>query len=64
VPGGATFSSLCRLTAGTVTVTSLSTTRAVGTLSGSGTCTAQSGATSAFTVTNGAFDLGIYAEPL
>ena len=47
----------CDVTSGSVTVTTLSGTRARGTFSGTGTCFNDSGASGAFTVTNGTFDV-------
>ena len=47
----------CFLTSGTITFTTLSSSRAIGTFSGSGNCVASGGATTAFTVTNGTFDV-------
>jgi hypothetical protein len=47
----------CDLTSGTVVVTSLSSTRARGSFSGTGSCLAATGGPVAFTVTNGSFDV-------
>jgi hypothetical protein len=57
--GGSVFTLACVLTSGTVSISSLSSTRATGTFSGSGTCAGQAGATSAFTVTGGTFDVPV-----
>jgi hypothetical protein len=46
----------CALASGSVTVTSVSSTRISGTFSGSGGCVSASGSPAAFTVTNGSFD--------
>lgn len=51
------FQFVCSLASGTVAITSVSSTRVVGTFSGSGTCVTLTGASSAFTVTNGSFDV-------
>lgn len=55
--GSAPPAQTCFLTTGTVTFSTLSTTRAVGTFSGSGDCVSAGGATTAFTVTAGTFDV-------
>lgn len=47
----------CNLTSGSVVVTSVSSSRARGSFSGTGTCFGGSGAPAAFTVTNGSFDV-------
>lgn len=56
------YTYICTLTSGTVTITSISSTNVTGTFSGSGTCV-QAGAagTTAFTVTGGAFNVGVTA---
>jgi hypothetical protein len=46
----------CTLTSGSVTVASVTNERARGTFSGSGSCVSETGASAAFTVTNGTFD--------
>ena len=47
----------CFLTTGTINFSTLSSTRAVGTVSGSGDCSSATGAMTAFTVTGGTFDV-------
>ncbi|HXG70972.1 MAG TPA: hypothetical protein VNJ04_10230 [Gemmatimonadaceae bacterium] len=56
------FTLLCPLTTGTVTISSVSSTRATGTFSGSGSCITMSGSSSAFTVTGGTFDVPLVAD--
>jgi hypothetical protein len=51
------FSFVCQLTSGTISIASISANRASGSFSGTGTCFTQSGGSSAFTVTNGTFDV-------
>jgi hypothetical protein len=54
------YSFYCSLTSGTVTITSITDTRAAGTFSGSGTCqTSASSAETAFTITSGSFDVAL-----
>ena len=55
--GGSSYSYLCFTTSGTVTVTSISSTNVTGSFSGSGSCVTPTGATSAFVVTNGTFNV-------
>lgn len=56
----ATAQLVCFLSSGTVALTSVSDTHAVGTFSGRGSCVNQAGtSTSVFTVTNGTFDVDI-----
>jgi hypothetical protein len=51
----------CTLTSGSITVASISATHATGSFSGSGSCTGSTpGTPTAFAVTNGSFDVGIY----
>jgi hypothetical protein len=54
---GQTFSNLCSLTAGSITVSALSSTSATGTFSGSGLCFTSAGAPSTWVVTNGSFNV-------
>lgn len=54
---GATFSSICSLESGSITLASISSTNATGSFSGSGTCFSSAGATSAWVVVNGAFNV-------
>ena len=52
----------CILTTGTITLASVTGTRVTGTLSGTGTCTHESGETRAFSITDGTFDVAILSE--
>ena len=54
---GATFSNICSLESGSITLASISSTNATGSFSGSGTCVSSAGATSAWVVLNGAFNV-------
>lgn len=61
---GDTGDFICGLTSGTIVITDISSTRAKGTFSGSGTCLAGTGgASSAFAVTNGSFDVAMTPAP-
>ena len=60
----ATFSYTCALTTGSVTISAISSTNASGTFSGTGFCYSPAGAETAFTVTNGSFNVGITSEVL
>ncbi|MGH7680310.1 MAG: hypothetical protein ACRENU_17705 [Gemmatimonadaceae bacterium] len=62
-PDVATFEFLCVLLSGTFTITEVSTRRAKGTFSGSGECTNQALAVSAFSVSDGSFDVPLIPEP-
>jgi len=54
----------CVLTSGTIVLTEVSSSRAKGTFSGSGSCFAGAGgASSVFSVSNGAFDVALVAPP-
>jgi hypothetical protein len=53
------YSYFCTLTTGSVTISSASATNATGTFSGSGTCVNSADVESAFTITNGSFNVGI-----
>jgi len=54
------YDTACYLTTGTVTISSISSTRATGTFSGTGECQALSGGgPSSFTVTGGTFDVAL-----
>ena len=53
----ASYQFVCLLTSGTVAITSVSSTRVVGTFSGTGDCGDSTGVSSAFTVTSGSFDV-------
>ncbi len=56
---GALFMMECTMTVGTITISSISSTRVSGTFSGTGTCTPGMQAGGSFTVTNGTFDTAI-----
>lgn len=60
--GGQTFSSSCLLTAGSITISTLSSTNAVGSFTGSGTCFTATGSSSAWVVTNGTFNVPLLAK--
>lgn len=60
--GGQTFSSSCLLSSGSITISTLSSTNAVGTFSGSGTCFTATGASSVWVVSNGAFNVPVLAN--
>jgi hypothetical protein len=57
--GEAAFS--CGLTDGTITLTSVTSTRAVGTFNGTGECFTTTG-TGSFTITNGSFDVALISN--
>jgi hypothetical protein len=57
------FSWVCDLTAGTVTITSISGNNAQGTFSGTGSCSQSTGGTSTWVVTNGSFNVPLLATP-
>lgn len=62
---GDTGDFFCGLTSGTIVVTEISSSRAKGTFSGSGTCLAGTGgASSAFSVSSGTFDVALVAPPV
>lgn len=50
---------VCRLTMGTLTITTISDSRATGTFSGTGQCTSSTLATTEFAVTGGTFDVAL-----
>jgi hypothetical protein len=56
------FTQLCELTAGTVTITSLTATRVKGTFSGTGNCSGPTGTITSFTVTGGSFDAALVSD--
>jgi hypothetical protein len=56
------FQRACGLDSGTLTITSISSTRVSGTFSGTGTCFTSTGGTSSFTVTNGSFDVALVTD--
>ena len=61
---GDTGDFFCGLTSGTIVVTSATSNRAQGTFSGAGQCVAGTGgAITAFTVTNGSFDVALVPAP-
>jgi hypothetical protein len=53
------FTYFCELTTGSVTISSISSSNATGTFSGTGTCTSATGVTTNFTVTSGTFNVGL-----
>jgi hypothetical protein len=56
-PNGDSFAYLCALSTGSVTISTITSTNITGTFSGSGACFTEEGAASAFTVTNGIFNV-------
>lgn len=61
---GDTGDFFCGLTSGTIVLTEVSSARARGTFSGNGSCIAGTGgASSAFSVSNGTFDVALVAPP-
>ena len=59
------FSQGCVLTTGTVTITAISSSNITGTFSGTGSClSGTTGAETAFTVTNGTFNVGVTTQLL
>jgi hypothetical protein len=60
----ANFLFVCSLTTGVVTITAISSSNITGTFSGTGECFNPNGAFSAFTVTNGTFNVGITTQLL
>lgn len=54
---GSTFTSFCALMSGSITLSSISSTNATGSFSGSGTCVTATGTSSAWVVTNGTFNV-------
>ena len=61
---GDTGDFFCGLTSGTIVLTEVSSSRAKGTFSGSGTCVdGTGGASEVFSVSNGAFDVALVAPP-
>ena len=59
---GQTFTNICTLTSGSITISTLSSTNAVGSFSGSGTCVTSTGTVSSWVVTNGAFNVPLLAN--
>lgn len=60
---GSSFTYLCTLTSGAITILSISSIKVTGTFSGAGSCLhASSGTTSAFAVTSGSFDVPLLAN--
>jgi hypothetical protein len=53
------FQQICVLTTGSIVITEITTTRIRGTFSGAGDCSTSTGTVTAFTVTNGTFDVAI-----
>lgn len=63
--GGTTGWIICGLLTGSATITSISSSRATGTFSGTGTCiNADTQAEASFTVTNGTFDVPVIQVPV
>ena len=58
------FTHYCWLTSGSVTISAISSTNITGTFSGSGFCYSHTGAETAFTVTNGSFNVGVTTQLL
>jgi hypothetical protein len=56
------FDLACGLETGTIVVASINSSRVAGTFSGTGTCFTSGNQTSAFTVTNGSFDVALVAD--
>jgi hypothetical protein len=63
-PNGDSFTHLCSLDNGSVTITAISSTNITGTFAGSGICLTPLGAISSFTITNGTFNVGVNAQLL
>lgn len=59
---GQSFSYICSLTTGSITISALSSTTATGSFSGSGTCFSSTLGTSTWVVTNGAFNVPLLAD--
>lgn len=57
-----TWTYLCVLESGTVTIASISATNATGSFSGTGTCLSSALTASAFTITNGSFNVPLLAN--
>lgn len=58
------FAYACQLTSGTVTISAITSSRATGTFSGTGTCATSAGAISNFSVSNGSFDVVLTSQLL
>lgn len=56
------FTNTCVLTSGSITISTLSSTNAVGTFTGSGTCGTQAGSFTTWIVTNGSFSVPLLAN--
>lgn len=56
---GSGFDQLCGLASGTVVITEVTSSRIIGTFSGAGSCFSEGGTETAFTVTNGSFNVPI-----
>jgi hypothetical protein len=63
-PNGDSFTHLCALDNGNVTISAISSTNITGTFSGSGICLTPLGAISSFTISNGTFNVGVNAQLL
>lgn len=57
-----TFGSVCTLTAGSIGISSLSSTNATGVFSGSGSCVSSAGSVSTWVVLNGTFNVPVLAS--
>ena len=57
------FNQFCMLETGTLTIATISSTRATGSFSGTGTCTSGTGTETTFIVTNGSFDVAVASDP-
>lgn len=63
-PNGDSFTHLCSLDNGNVTISAISSTNITGTFSGSGICLTPLGAISSFTISSGTFNVGVNAQLL
>lgn len=59
---GSQFQFLCGLETGTLTISTMNSTRSTGTFSGTGSCFSGAGAQSGFSVTNGSFDVAFVSD--
>ena len=58
---GGTYDAICAMETGSLAITEVSASRVKGTFSGAGECVSGTNQTSAFTVTNGSFDVALVA---
>lgn len=56
------FTYLCVLTSGSVTISAISSSNVTGTFSGTGTCSSATGAVTQFTITGGTFNVGVTTQ--